>query len=124
MFWGRLQGLLAKRDVELCRAVGKLGFAMSQKMATFPTDADFLASVLVFLYKAETGFPEAEWLVRFLGSCCKLQEVLAFLSHRHFGDYLEQLPWRYRSENKVADLLDFCATAAYQSYGKAINLSL
>jgi hypothetical protein len=97
---------------------------MNERMKDFTIDSTFVAIILQYLYNSETKFREARFLIKFLGILCKIQNVFEFLANRHFGEYLEQLPWRYQNEQNVHEILEFCAQVVVSTYGDAINITL
>ncbi|OHS96261.1 TKL family protein kinase [Tritrichomonas foetus] len=115
-FWKSLTAQMEKKDEVVCKSIGKLVTKMIEQMETFSFDPQFYGSVISLLYDPNTTFDTAMPFIVFLGASCRVKKIVIFLYKRCFVRYLEQLPWRYENEPRVADAIEYCASIMNRFY--------
>lgn len=108
-FWEALIELISRKDLDVCRSMGKMACGMLIKMDNrFPTSINYVASTLNFLYDHDTPFESAYPSIAYLINSCKWEQMVQFLRDKYFLIYLHQLPFRY-DDPRVRQAIDFCA---------------
>lgn len=115
-FWRSLTNQMQKKDMTICKLIGKLVATMVDKMDGFTFDAQFFGSVISLIYDPNTTLDTALPFIRFLGTSCKARKIVVFLYKRSYIQYLEQLPWRYENDSRVADVIEYFASVMNRFY--------
>ena len=107
---------MQKKDMTICKLIGKLVATMVDTMDGFTFDAQFFGSVISLIYDPNTTLDTALPFIRFLGTSCKARKIVVFLYKRSYIQYLEQLPWRYENDSRVADVIEYFASVMNRFY--------
>ena len=115
-FWRSLTNQMNKKEMTICKLIGKLVATMVDQMDSFTFDAQFFGSVISLIYDPNTSLDTALPFIRFLGTSCKARKIVVFLYKRSYIQYLEQLPWRYENDSRVADVIEYFASVMNRFY--------
>ena len=107
-FWSVAVGKVTEGCPEICKSLGKLVVKMANSVQGFEVNVEFCDAVLKYLYNRETPFASATNFIVFFISLCKEKKFMVYLQKRYFGQYLEQLPFRYENDNGVDSLIEYC----------------
>ena len=119
-FWKCLTGHMQKKNGLICKLIGKLVTRMILALPNLKIDVSFFDSIISLLYDMPTPFDTAMQFIIFLSIACRTRDVLLALHKVSFVCYLQQLPWRYENDPRVAEAIDYYASSLSQYYSSSM----